>query len=170
MERRAPPSRRPYEWPTSATASSPERHRRERPQHVRSLLELVDGGGFRAGWGCRIEDDEASKTASYDAPVADTPEEASEALRVILDCRGRSLPPSLRRRLRPDPTSGPRHGAAGDAGRCQTRGRRQALLRSAHPAAGAAYDAAYKSFLGKPGATSWARTMLSSSRTRRGAR
>ena len=71
----------------------------ERPEHARSLLELVDGGGFRAGWGCGIEDDEASKTASYDAPVADTPEEASEALRVILDCRGRSLPPSLRRRL-----------------------------------------------------------------------
>ena len=34
------------------------------PEHVRSLLELVDGGGFRAGWGCSIEDDEASKTAS----------------------------------------------------------------------------------------------------------
>ena len=25
--------------------------RRERPKHVRSLLELVDGAGFRAGWG-----------------------------------------------------------------------------------------------------------------------
>ena len=115
------------------------------PEHVRSLLELVDGGGFRAGWGCRIEDDEASKTASYDAPVADTPEEASEALRVIMDCRGRSLPPALRRRLwriRVGPLAMARR-VTRDVTRLEDDGK---PCYAAHPAAGAAYDAAYKSF------------------------
>ena len=115
------------------------------PKHVRSLLELVDGAGFRAGWGCSIEDDEASKTASYDAPVADTPEEASEALRVILDCRGRSLPPALRRRLwriRVGPLAMARR-VMRDVARLEDDGK---PCYAAHPAAGAAYDAAYKSF------------------------
>jgi len=114
-------------------------------RHVRSLLALVDGAGFREGWGCRVDDDEATRTADYGGPVADAPAGSSEALRVIAAGRGRSLPPALRRRLwraRVGPSSMARR-VARDVAKLRYDGK---PCHVAHPAAGAALNAAYKSF------------------------